>query len=89
MKKAFSLLCALLAFFCFHTQFLCGSDVGAYYGTVSISVGDGSSSVSDPDYKVVSAGLPGEAVYNGVITAVTSNTISFETNSSSDADGNA
>ncbi|MAS79846.1 MAG: hypothetical protein CMI25_05540 [Opitutae bacterium] len=89
MKKAFSLLCAYCAIFCFHNQFVSGSDVGAYYGTVSISVGDGSSSVSDPDYKVVSAGLPGEAVYNGVITAVTSNTISFETNSSSDADGNA
>lgn len=89
MKKAFPLLFAFLAFFCFHTQFLCGSDVGGYYGTVAISVGDASSSVSTPSYKVMSAGLAGEAIYNGVISAVTSNTISFETNSSSDADGNA
>jgi hypothetical protein len=89
MKKAFSLLCAYLAFFCFHNQFVFGSDVGAYYGTVAISVGDGSSSVSSPSYKVMSAGLAGEAIYNGVISAVTTNTISFDVNSSSDADGNA
>ena len=89
MKKAFSLLCACCAIFCFHNQFVSGSDVGGYYGTVAVSVGDASSSVASPDYKVVSAGLAGEAIYNGVISAVTSNTISFEVNSSSDADGNA
>jgi hypothetical protein len=89
MKKAFSLICTYLAFFCSQNHLVTASDVGAYSGTVTITVGDGTSSVSDPDYKVVSAGLAAEAIYNGVISAVTSTTISFETNSSSDADGNA
>jgi hypothetical protein len=89
MKKALSLICASLAFFCYQNQSVSGSDVGGYYGTVAITVGDASSSVASPSYKVVSAGLVGEPIYTGIITSVTSNTISFEVNSSSDSDGNS
>lgn len=89
MKKALSLICTYIAFFCCQIHLLTASDVGGYAGTVAITVGDGSSSASNPTYKVVSAALAVEPVYTGVITSVTSTTISFELNSSSDADGNS
>ena len=57
-------------------------------GTVAITVGDGSSSVANPSYKVVSAALAVEPIYVGVISDVNATAITFEVNSSTDADGN-
>jgi hypothetical protein len=88
MKKAFPLFSLCLVFFCCQNQPVSGSDVGGYSGTVAISVGEANSSVTNPDYKVVSAGLAGEAIYIGVISDVNATAITFEVNSSTDADGN-
>jgi hypothetical protein len=88
MKKAFPLFSLCLAFFCCQNQPVSGSDVGGYAGSVAVTVGDASSSVTSPSYKVVSAGLAGEAIYTGVISDVNATAITFEVNSSTDADGN-
>ncbi len=88
MKLAFSLFSLCLAFFCCQIQPVSGSDVGGVAGTVAITVGDASSSVTTPSYRVVSAGLAGEAIYTGVISDVNATAITFEVNSSTDADGN-
>ena len=57
MKLAFPLFSLCLAFFCCQNQPVSGGDVGGLVGTVAITVGDGSSSVATPSYKVVSAAL--------------------------------
>ena len=88
MKLAFPLFSLCLAFFCCQNQPVFGSDVGGSFGTVVVTVGDGSSSATNPDYKVVSAGLAGEAIYTGVISDVNATAITFEANSSTDVDGN-
>ena len=86
MKKAFPLFSLCLAFFCCQNQPVSGSDVGGYSGTVAVTVGSGS--VTTPSYKVVSAALAGEAIYIGVVSDVNATAITFEVNSSTDADGN-
>ena len=87
MKITFPLFSLCLAFFCCQNQLISGSNVGGYAGTVAITVGDASSSVATPSYKVVSAGLANEAIYTGVISDVNATAITFEVNSSTDSDG--
>ena len=88
MKKAFPLFSLCLAFFCCQNQPVSASDVGGVAGTVAVTVGDASSSVASPSYKVVSAALAVEPIYIGVISDVNATAITFEVNSSTDADGN-
>jgi hypothetical protein len=88
MKKAFPLFGLCLAFFCCQNQPVSGSDVGGYSGTVAVTVGDASSSVATPSYKVVSAALAVEPIYIGVVSDVNATAITFEVNASTDADGN-
>ncbi|HAW97718.1 MAG TPA: hypothetical protein DCX67_04215, partial [Opitutae bacterium] len=82
MKKALSLFTLPIVLFCFTSQLVLASDTGGYAGTVSITLSAGTQAT--PSYKVVSAGVSADPVYTGVITSVTSNTISFGTETDSE-----
>ena len=82
MKKALSLFSLPIVLFCFTSQLVLASDTGGYAGTVSITLSAGTQAT--PSYKVVSAGVSADPVYTGVITSVTSNTISFGTETDSE-----
>ena len=81
MKKALSLFTLPIVLFCFTSQLVLASDTGGYAGTVSITLSAGTQAT--PSYKVVSA-VSADPVYTGVITSVTSNTISFGTETDSE-----
>jgi len=94
MKKTTSFLFVILAFvFCLHPTVF-GDQIAGYSGAVTITVPDSytesgvtyNASANSPIYKVVSAGVSGEAVFSGFIESVGSNTITFE--NSTDGDGN-